>query len=238
MTDAPVVLISGARRGIGLAIAMRLRREGWRLSLGMRPSTPDAAPGAPDGIAPGEDLLLHPYDALAGGEDAWVAATLARFGRIDAIVANAGVFVGGSVLEGSDAALDTMWAVHVKAPRRLAQAAFPALAATGRGRIVIIASLSGKRVKSAGSSLYAVTKHAAVALTHGLRQSGFDQGIRATAICPGFVATDMARGITPRADDEMTDPADVAALVSLALALPNTASVAELAVNCQAEELY
>lgn len=93
MTDARVVLISGARRGIGHAIATRLRSEGWRLSLGMRPPAPDAPPEMP-GLAPGADLHLHPYDALAGGEDAWVAAALARFGRIDAIVANAGVFVG------------------------------------------------------------------------------------------------------------------------------------------------
>lgn len=237
MTDSRVALISGARRGIGHAIATRLRAEGWRLSLGMRPTAPGGAPEAA-GLSAGDALHLHSYDALEGGEEAWVAAALARFGRIDAIIANAGVFVGGTVLEGSDAALDTMWAVHVKAPRRLAQAAFPALAATGHGRIVILASLSGKRVKSPGSSLYAVTKHAAVALAHGLRQSGFDQGIRATAVCPGFVATDMARGITPRADAEMTDPADLAALVSMILSLPNTASVAELAVNCQAEELY
>lgn len=230
MTEERVALVTGASRGIGRAIADRLLADGWRLSLGLRGSAP--------GIAEGERLQIHTYDASKGGEAGWVEAALARFGRIDAVIANAGIIVPKTVVEASDAELDAMWEVNVKAPRRLAQAAFPALAASGRGRIVIVASLSGKRVKSPASSLYAVTKHAAVALAHGLRQTGFDQGIRATALCPGFVATDMARALTDRAEAAMTSPADLAGLVATVLDLPNTASVAELAVNCQAEELY
>lgn len=225
-----VVLLTGARRGIGRAIAERLLADGWSLSLGLRAHA--------EGLTEGERLHIHRYDALKGGEEAWVAAALARFGRIDAVIANAGTMVPTSVLEGTDAELEAMWCVNVKAPRRLAQAAFPALAACGQGRIVIVASLSGKRVKSPASSLYAITKHAAVALAHGLRQTGFDKGIRATAVCPGFVATDMARSLSDRGDEAMTAPADVAGLVAMLLDLPNTASVAELAVNCQAEELY
>lgn len=229
MTEERVALVSGAGRGIGRAIAERLAADGWRLSLGMR--TPR------EGLA-GERIHLQAYDALAGGETDWVAAALARFGRVDAVIANAGIMIPKTVIEGTDEELDAMWAVNVKAPRRLAQAAFPALAQSGRGRIVIVASLSGKRVKSPVSGLYAVTKHAAVALTHALRQTGFEQGIRATAICPGFVATDMARGLTTRDEAALTGPGDVARLVAMAIDLPNTASVAELAVNCQAEELY
>lgn len=229
MTEERVALVSGAGRGIGRAIAERLAADGWRLSLGMR--TPR------EGLA-GERIHLQAYDALAGGETDWVAAALARFGRVDAVIANAGIMIPKTVIEGTDEELDAMWAVNVKAPRRLAQAAFPALAQSGRGRIVIVASLSGKRVKSPVSGLYAVTKHAAVALTHALRQTGFEQGIRATAICPGFVATDMARGLTTRDEAALTRPGDVARLVAMAIDLPNTASVAELAVNCQAEELY
>jgi NAD(P)-dependent dehydrogenase (short-subunit alcohol dehydrogenase family) len=230
MTEERVALISGAGRGIGRAIAECLRDEGWWLSLGMR--------GATEGLAEDDRLQVVTYDARAGSEREWVEAALDRFGRIDAVIANAGIIVPKTVIDGSDEELDAMWEVNVKAPRRLAQAAFPALAASGRGRIVIVASLSGKRVKSPASGLYAVTKHAAVALAHGLRQTGFDQGIRATALCPGFVATDMARGLTDRAEAALTSPADVARLVAMVLDLPNTASVAELAVNCQAEELY
>ncbi|GGE12830.1 short-chain dehydrogenase [Aureimonas endophytica] len=232
MSDRRVALVSGASRGIGASIARRLAAEGWDLSLGLR--DPDAAPGIADLAA----AHRQRYDAAAGGEEAWVEAALARFGRIDAIVANAGILIPKSVIAAEDEELDAMLAVNVKAPRRLAKAAFEALAASGRGRVVILASLSGKRVKSADSGLYAMSKFAAVALSHGIRQAGFDRGIRATAVCPGFVATDMARPIAGREDAAMTDPDELAAVVAMLIGLSNTASVAEFHVNCQLEEFY
>ena len=77
----------------------------------------------------------HADHAVDGGERDWIASALDRFGRIDAVIANAGIMVPKTVIEGSDAELDAMWEVNVKAPRRLAQAAFPALAASGRGDV-------------------------------------------------------------------------------------------------------
>jgi NAD(P)-dependent dehydrogenase (short-subunit alcohol dehydrogenase family) len=216
-------MVSGASRGIGAAIADRLAGAGWDLSLGMRrPAARAAAPEA----------LLHGYDSeVAGAEADWVAATLARFGRIDAIICNAGLMVPKSVIDASEAEMAAMFSVNVFAPQRLAKAAWAALAVSGRGRVVVISSLSGKRVASAGSGAYAITKFAALALAHALRHAGWDQGIRATAICPGFVATDMATAITDVDPAVMTQPEDVARLVELALDLPNTASVPEIAVN-------
>ena len=225
-----VALVSGASRGIGAAIAARLAAEGWRLSLGMR------QPKAPKGV--GDDAQIVPYDATGAAEGAWVEAALARFGRIDAVVCNAGLMAPKSVIDVDDETLDAMWEVNVKAPRRLIQAAWPSLTSIGRGRVVIIASLSGKRVKSAASGAYAMTKHAAVALSHGVRQAGWEAGVRSTAVCPGFVATDMARAITNFPEEKMTRPKDVARLVSLALDTPNEASVSELHVNATLEEFY
>jgi len=224
-----VALISGAGRGIGRAIADRLLAEGWQLSLGLRD---------PSQWQEGAAVHAFAYDAACGGEDRWVEAAIERFGRVDAIVANAGVMITASVAEVSDEDLDMMWAVNVRAPQRLARAAFPALAASGRGRVVIIASLSGKRVASVPSSAYAVTKHAAVALAHGLRQAGFDRGIRATAICPGFVSSDMGRNLQPAAVEAMTTPAEVADIVNTVINLPNSASVAELPINYRAEPSF
>ncbi|WP_425354570.1 SDR family NAD(P)-dependent oxidoreductase [Jiella sonneratiae] len=231
MSARPVAMISGASRGIGLAVARRLSRDGWALSLGMR----DAA--MPQGVDPGQTHLFA-YDALAASETAWVAEAMQRFGRIDAVIANAGVMIPKSVVEAEDEDLDAMFAVNVKAPRRMVKAAFEPLAAGGRGRVIILASLSGKRVKSAKSGLYAMTKFAAVALSHAIRQAGFDRGIRATAVCPGFVATDMARQITDLGETAMTDPDELAGIVAMLIGLSNTASVAEFAVNCQLEEQY
>ena len=225
-----VALLSGASRGIGAAVAERLHRAGWRLSLGLRD---------PDGPAvrlPGAQRVRH--DALAADEAAWVEAARAEFGRIDAVVACAGIMEPASVVEIGDEVLDRMWEVNVKSPRRLVQAAWPDLCTTGAGRVVLLASLSGKRVKSAASGSYAMTKHAVLALGHGIRQAGWEHGVRATSVCPGFVDTDMARAIADVEPGRMTGPGEVARLVELALDLSNTASVSELAVNCLLEERY
>jgi len=227
-----VVLISGANRGIGRAIAERLHADGYALSLGARrPRTLADVTGAMDA----ERVLAHAYDARdRGSAPRWVEATREHFGRIDAVVANAGVIHPFDVEESDESGLDEMWEVNVKGPLRLARAAFAALKESGSGRFVTIASLSGKRVKSAGIAGYAMTKHAALAFTHGLRYAGWEHGLRSTAICPGFVATDMAAG-APLARADMIAPATVAHLVSMVLALPSPASVVEVPVNCVLE---
>jgi NADP-dependent 3-hydroxy acid dehydrogenase YdfG len=227
-----VALISGASRGIGAAIAEELFSCGWRLSLGMRSAK---QPAWDTGAA----IHLHRYDATEpDAEVAWVNKSLEKFGRIDAIVANAGVLVPKTLIEADDADLDAMLEVNVKAPRRLAKAAWDSLVKTGRGRVIILASLSGKRVKSSKSALYSISKYAAIALAQGIRHTGFDKGIRATAVCPGFVATDMARSVTNTPDDDMTHPRDIARIVAMLLELPNEASVAEFTINCRLEESY
>lgn len=232
--DGAVALVSGASRGIGDHVAAELLRQGWSLSLGMRqPVLPGWAEGHEDRVH------VMAYDAHDGGaEQQWVDAALARFGRIDALVANAGIMIPKTVIEADDDDIDAMMAVNVKAPRRLAKAAWDALCATGRGRVIILASLSGKRVKSAGAGGYSLSKFAAVALAHGIRQAGFDRGVRATAVCPGFVATDMAAALTDRPAELLTQPDDLARIIAMLLSLPNEASVAEFAINCQIEEFF
>ncbi|EJK78903.1 SDR family NAD(P)-dependent oxidoreductase [Rhizobium sp. AP16] len=232
MNEERVAMISGASRGIGAALAEELATKGWRLSLGMR------QPVMPAWADPAR-VRIFAYDAVdPDASSSWTEKTLSAFGRIDAVVANAGIIVAKTVIEADDADLDDLLEVNVKAPRRLAKSAWNALASSGRGRIIIVASLSGKRVKSANSGLYAVSKFAAVALAHAIRHIGFDLGIRATAICPGFVATDMARALTSKADSEMTDPRDLARIIAMLIDLPNEASVAEFSINCQLEESF
>jgi NAD(P)-dependent dehydrogenase (short-subunit alcohol dehydrogenase family) len=124
--------------------------------------------------------------------------------------------------------------VNVKAPMPLVRAAWPWLAAAKCGRVINIVSLSGKRVASAKSGLYATSKFAALALTHAIRQSGWDQGVRATAICAGYVATSMAAA-APGKPEDLTQPEDIGRIVAFALDLPNTASVAEIPINWTVE---
>jgi NAD(P)-dependent dehydrogenase (short-subunit alcohol dehydrogenase family) len=225
-----VVMISGASRGIGAAIARRLTDDGYALSLGLR-----GQPAAPARA----NALVTPYEARdrdAGKR--WVAATLERFGRIDAVVNNAGISPMVALDEpGEDeTALDAMWEINVKAPLRVIRAALPHLKASGSGRVVNVVSLSGKRVKSRNTG-YTMSKFALIALTHAVRQIGWEHGIRATALCPGMVDTDMTANVTLLPRHEMIPPAALAELVATVLRLPNNAAVAELLVNCRLEDM-
>ncbi|EWY40994.1 short-chain dehydrogenase [Skermanella stibiiresistens SB22] len=229
-TPNRVAMISGANRGIGLAIARTLADQGWELSLGVR--DPAKLTDAPEGA------LVHRFDATdPKSEKAWAEATAERFGRIDAVIANAGIMIPKTVIEADDGDIDALMQVNVKSPLRLVQAAWPWLTASGQGRVVTIVSLSGKRVKSARSGTYALSKFAAMALTHSIRHAGWDQGIRATAICPGYVATDMSANLTNRAPEDITQPADIARTVAFVLDLPNTSSITEVPINSTLEDM-
>lgn len=222
-----VVMVSGASRGIGREVLRRLHGHGWLVSAGLRGASK---------LKAGPDMLLHRYEAEEeGGAEAWVATTMARFGRIDAVVNAAGINPLARLLDADETPHDAMWRVNVKGPMRLIRAAWPHLAAGGEGRVVNIASLSGKRVANENIG-YAMSKFALVALTQEVRRLGWEHGIRATALCPGFVATDMTIGKAwPR--EAMTRPEDIAVLVETVLRLPNTATVGELRVNCRFEAL-
>ena len=227
--DGRVVMISGASRGIGAAVARRLAAAGYRLSLGVR----DAA-RAP--VQPGEDCLVTRYDARErDAAQAWVASTVDRYGRVDALVNNAGIAPMSTIEDDDETILDDLWLVNVKAPLRVIRAALPHLKASGAGRIVNVASLSGKRVPNPNNG-YAMSKFALVALTHSARRLGWKHGIRATALCPGFVATDLTAGVSSVDRADMIDPQDLAELVACLLALPNNAAIAELLVNMRYED--
>lgn len=231
-----VILISGANRGIGRAIAEYLYSEGYTLSLGARkPQSLERFTGCMNASR----ILPYAFDArIAQSAPDWVMATQERFNRIDGIVNNAGVAYNFDVESDDEVKLDEMWEVNVKAPLRLTRAAFPYLKQSGTGRVINIVSLSGKRVKSPGIAGYAMTKYALDALTHGVRYAGWEHGIRATAICPGFVATDMTVDVQAVSREQMIPAEAVARLVGTVLALPNSASITELPINCVLEHSF
>ena len=227
--DGRVVMLSGANRGMGAAIATRLAADGYRLSLGAR-RLDALAQVAPD-IGPDRVLLnYHEATDFDSARD-WVQATVDHFGGIDVLINNAGIVDRTGLESMEEAVLDEMWAVNVKGPLRLIRQALPHLRRSGSGRVVNMASLSAKRVKGDVIVGYSMTKYALLALSHAIRQIGWDDGIRVTAVCPGPVATDM---MNPD-DETITQPEDVADLVATMIALPNTASVSELLIGCRME---
>ena len=226
-TDGRVVMVSGANRGIGAAISERLAADGHRLSLGARRL--DALTASAPDVDP--DRILLSYHEATDRDSArrWVEATVDRFGGIDVLVNSAGI-VDRTGLESMDEdVLDEMWEVNVKGPLRLTRLALPYLRLSGSGRVINLASMSAKRVKGDALPGYSMTKYALLALSHAVRQVGWDDGVRVTALCPGPVATDM---MDPD-DETITQPEDLADLVATVIDLPNTASVSELLVNCR-----
>ncbi|MEE8453922.1 MAG: SDR family NAD(P)-dependent oxidoreductase [Limibaculum sp.] len=231
-----VIMVSGANRGIGLAVAQRLIERGYRVSLGARDvSTLDAATAG----AKAEQVACFRYDALdLDLAKAWVAGTAQQFGRIDGLVNNAGIAKPSFTIEDEDETiLDRMISVNIKGPLRLIRLAMPHLIESGTGRVINVASLSGKRVKNPNVG-YAMTKFALIALTHAVRRHGWDHGVRATAVCPGFVRTDLTADVSAVSPDDMIRPEDLAELIETALSLPNNAVVAEMLVNCRLEDLF
>ncbi|MCY4543308.1 MAG: SDR family NAD(P)-dependent oxidoreductase [Rhodobacteraceae bacterium] len=228
-----VALISGSNRGIGAAIASELIEHGYAVSLGARRTDELEAAHGPE-----DDSRMHAeFDAFRP-ETAkrWVDMTADRFGRIDALINNAGSAERVRLDEDNEEALDRLWTVNVKAPLRLVRLCLPHLERCGRGRIVNIASLSGKRVRNSFVG-YNMTKFAMMGLTHTVRHATWDSGIRATAICPGFVNTRMSSYTDKVKPDEMIQPETLATLVRTTIELPNTAAVAELLVNCRREDM-
>jgi NAD(P)-dependent dehydrogenase (short-subunit alcohol dehydrogenase family) len=230
-----VVMVSGANRGLGAVLARHLSRQGYTLSLGAR--DPAACAAVHAGLDPARTLVAR-YDAGdLSSATVWVEATVARFGRIDGLVNNAGLLRQFTVAEADEAGLDAMWRANAKGPLFLCKAALPHLRASGTGRVVNVASLSGLRVRRTDFVGYSMTKFALVALSHALRQEAWADGVRVCAFCPSVIATDMAGGMGLEAKD-MIDPETAADLIARVLALPNTASVAELPVNVFAEPAW
>jgi 3-hydroxybutyrate dehydrogenase len=176
-------LVTGAASGIGRAIAERLVGDGWQV-LGVDLE--------PDG--PGE-----PYAAdltTRDGNRGAVEAALERFGRLDAVIPNAGFQHVAPVEEFPEDRWDAMVALLLTSPFLLARAAWPALRESGDGRFVPIASVHGL-VASPFKTAYVSAKHGVLGLVKTLALEGAEHGILATAVCPGYVRTPLVESQVP-----------------------------------------
>jgi NAD(P)-dependent dehydrogenase (short-subunit alcohol dehydrogenase family) len=178
-------LITGATSGIGLACARTFAAAGWGVALVGRSEDALAAAAADLRGA----VTVCGDVALPRANQEAVSAAVNRFGRLDAVVGNAGVTLAKSVDETTEPELDHLIAVNLKALVHLAQAAHGPLRQT-RGSFIVMASNKGL-VAQRRSPVYVATKGAAVQLARALALDWAPEGIRVNAICPGLVETRM-----------------------------------------------
>ncbi len=209
-------LVTGAAGGIGRAVAARLEADGWSVH----------AVDVEDG-----DLTTR------DGNRAIVDAALGRFGRLDAVIPNAGFQHVAPVSEFPEEQWDALVGVLLTSPFLLAKYAWEALAASGDGRFVAIASVHGL-VASPFKAGYVAAKHGLLGLVKVLALEGAERGITATGVCPAFTRTplveaqiaDQAKAhglpeervleeviLAPHAIKRLIEPEEVAAVVSFLL---------------------
>jgi NAD(P)-dependent dehydrogenase (short-subunit alcohol dehydrogenase family) len=210
--------VTGASRGIGRAIALAVAGAGSDVVLAARDPAALAAV-AREVEATGRKALAVPTDVTDATQvDALVAQALARFGRIDVLVNNAGIGRFGPVDELPIAQFDAMVAVNLRAPFLCTRAVVPAMKQAGGGAIVNIASVAGL-VGNPNLSGYNATKFGLMGFSEATMLELRHSGIRVAAICPGSTATDFGAGRDAVGRLAATDVA--AAVLAVLTAAPN-----------------
>lgn len=180
-----VAVITGGGSGIGAAVARRFAVEGAHVVVtGRRPEPLDEVAAETGGLAvPGD--VADPSTAAA-----IVDAATGAFGGVDIVVANAGIDRPGSVLDVTDDDWRTTLDVNLSGPMALCRAAIPSMIARGGGAIVLVSSVNGL-ANAPRSVAYDASKAALISLARSIAVDGGPHGIRANAVCPGWVATPM-----------------------------------------------
>jgi NAD(P)-dependent dehydrogenase (short-subunit alcohol dehydrogenase family) len=216
-------IVTGGSSGIGLAIARMLRDEGYDLTLASRrPEKVEAAANELGAVAVAADV------ADEAACERLVAGHRERFGRLDMLVNSAGIGIAGTVESLSAKHLDLTIGVNLRGLFLVTQKAIPMLRES-HGWIVNLASIAGT-LATPGLSSYGATKAAVISLTRSLNEELDADGVRAVAICPGFVDTPMAEwsGIP---GDEMIQPEDCAEIVRMCLRLSPHARVPQVVIE-------
>jgi 3-hydroxybutyrate dehydrogenase len=214
-------LVTGAASGIGAAVVERLRSDGWDvLSVDLR----------------GEVDFTGDLTERQANADA-VATAIDRFGRLDAVIPNAGFQHVAPIEEFPEDRWEALISLLLTSPFLLARYAWPHLRESDRGRFVVIASVHGL-VASPYKAAYVAAKHGVLGLVKTLALEGAEHGISTTAVCPGYVRTPLVEGqigdqakahgvsedrvlqdviLAPHAVKRLIEPAEVAATVAFLL---------------------
>ena len=219
--DGQVVLVTGASEGIGAAVAFRLAEEGARMALAARKLGRLEAVAVDIRQSSGSEVAAFSADVTVSQQVTdLVDSVLSRFGRLDVLVNNVGQGLRKPLVETSDQEWEQLLAVNLSSVFYCCRAVYEHMRQQGGGRIVNIASRSG-RVGEGDLAAYSAVKHGVVGLTRALAEAGAEDGILVNAVCPGPVNTARMARMLPHVDrSAWLTPVDVAEAVLLVITKP------------------
>ncbi len=189
-SEQQVAIITGAGSGIGRACALRFAKAGYQVLVADLDEA-TAKDSCREITALGGTAISHVADVTSWHScESLVERALSKWRQIDVLVANAGVQIGGSLLDSTEADWDKILGVNLKGVAYCCKAVLPSMIKQGRGAIVINSSINAI-VGSAGMAIYDMSKAGVLALTRSLAVEHGAQGIRVNAVCPGNTITDF-----------------------------------------------
>jgi NAD(P)-dependent dehydrogenase (short-subunit alcohol dehydrogenase family) len=216
-------LITGGSSGIGLAIARMLHEEGFELTLASRTKEKIEAAAT--------QLGAHAIAADVGKEEDCVRVVAEhkdRFGGLDVLVNSAGIGIAGTVESLQTKHIDLQLGINLRGLLIVTREAIPLLKES-KGWVINLASIAGT-APSPGLTVYGATKAAVIALTRSMNAELDGDGVRAIALCPGFVDTPMAQW-SGLSGDEMIQPEDCAEIVRMCLRLSPRARIPQVVIE-------
>lgn len=237
--DGKVALVTGAASGIGAASARRL------LAAGARVAFCDRDPERLRSIT--EPLGERAIPMLADLVDAADVAALpervvSACGQLDILHANAGLYVGGAVLNGDPDAWDRMLALNCNSVFRLVREVLPHMVGRGTGDIVVTSSVAG-HVAIPWEPVYSASKHAVQAFVHGLRRQVAPHGLRVGEVSPGIAITPLLDSWTPENRQALLEgkgglpPEDIAEAILFMLTRPRHVTIRDLVILPQNQDI-
>lgn len=235
-----IALVTGASSGIGRALARALAAKGVKLALVAR-STERLEAVVPS-LGGAEPLLIAADLTKPADVERMVAETLAHYGHIDILLANAGLYLPGDVVVSDADAFDELLAVNVNSVFRAVRAVLPGMIERESGDIIVTSSISGHQAIH-WEPVYSASKHAVQSFVHGVRRQVSKHKVRVGAVAPGMVLNELW-GIHDPAEIEAKAAAreglrseDVADAVLFMLTRPDNVTIRDLVILPQNQDL-
>ncbi|MCQ2141275.1 MAG: 3-oxoacyl-[acyl-carrier-protein] reductase [Bacteroidales bacterium] len=195
LLEGKIALVTGASRGIGKAIALKLASEGADVAFTYGRSKEGALAVAAEIEAMGRKAIAYASDARSFADaHSVVEQVVADFGRIDILVNNAGITKDGLLLRMTEEQWDDVIEVNLKSVFNYSQAVVPVMARQRAGSIICMSSVVGEH-GNAGQCNYSASKAGIIGLTKSIAKEMGARGIRANCIAPGFIETDMTAAL-------------------------------------------